>query len=249
MKALLRLVALLLVSAAALQVFFMVRIALAATVDPQSTSFQRSEAWRIATQKGQLRWRQQWLPYDEISDNLKRAVIASEDGSFTNHDGVDWEAIEKAWQRNTQAEERAARQKPRQVARTQLAPTAKPPKIVGGSTITQQLAKNLLLSGERTLLRKGQEFVLAFALEKMLSKERILEIYLNSVEWGEGVFGAEAAARHYYRKSASQLSAYEAARLAVMLPRPKYFEKIPNSGYLASRASTIAARMRDAELP
>jgi monofunctional glycosyltransferase len=249
MRALLRLIALLLVAGAALQIFFLVRIALAATVDPQSTSFQRSEAWRIATQKGQLRWRQQWLPYEQISDNLKRAVIAAEDGSFTNHDGVDWEAIEKAWQRNTQAEERAARQKPRPVARTQLAPTAKPPKIVGGSTITQQLAKNLLLSGERTLLRKGQEFVLAFALEKMLSKERILEIYLNSVEWGEGVFGAEAAARHYYRKSASQLSAYEAARLAVMLPRPKYFEKLPHSGYLSSRASTIAARMRDAELP
>ena len=128
-------------------------------------------------------------------------------------------------------------------------PRPAPPKIVGGSTITQQLAKNLLLSGERTLLRKGQEFVLTFALEMMLCKERILEIYLNSVEWGEGVFGAEAAARHYYRKSASQLSAYEAARLAVMLPRPKYFEKLPNSGYLASRASTIVARMRDAELP
>ena len=125
----------------------------------------------------------------------------------------------------------------------------RPPKIVGGSTITQQLAKNLLLSGERTLLRKGQEIVLTFALEKMLSKERILEIYLNSVEWGEGVFGAEAAARHYYRKGADQLSAYEAARLAVMLPRPKYFEKLPNSGYLASRASTIVARMRAAELP
>jgi monofunctional biosynthetic peptidoglycan transglycosylase len=249
MKALLRFVALLLVAGAALQVFFLVRIALAATVDPQSTSFQRSEAWRIATQKGQLRWRQQWLPYEDISDNLKRAVIASEDGSFANHDGVDWEAIEKAWQRNAQAEERAARQKPRDAARAQLAPTGRRPKIVGGSTITQQLAKNLLLSGERTLLRKGQEFVLAFALEKMLSKERILEIYLNSVEWGEGVFGAEAAARHYYRKSASQLSAYEAARLAVMLPRPKYFEKLPNSGYLSNRASTIAARMRDADLP
>jgi monofunctional biosynthetic peptidoglycan transglycosylase len=126
---------------------------------------------------------------------------------------------------------------------------ARAPKIVGGSTITQQLAKNLVLSGERSLVRKGQELMLTFLLERMLSKERILEIYLNSVEWGEGVFGAEAAAQHYYRKSASQLSAYESARLAVMLPRPRYFEKLPNSGYLASRASTIAARMRDAELP
>jgi monofunctional glycosyltransferase len=259
MKALYRWLTLVIVAAAALQVFFVSRIALMATVDPQSTSFERSEAWRLATQKGRpstllrtgLRWRQQWMPYVQISDNLKRAVIASEDGSFTNHDGVDWEALEKAWERNAQAEERAARHRPRQPAQAQFAPAraAKPPKIVGGSTITQQLAKNLLLSGERTLLRKGQEFVLTFELERMLSKERILEVYLNSVEWGEGVFGAEAAARHYYRKSAAQLTPYEAARLAVMLPRPKYFEKLPNSGYLASRASTIVARMRDAELP
>jgi monofunctional glycosyltransferase len=247
MKALLRWLLLVVVAAAALQVFFITRIALMATMDPQSTSFQRSEAFRIAAQKGQLRWRQEWVPYSGISDHLKRAVIASEDGAFSSHDGVDWEAVEKAWQRNTKAEEQAAR---REAARAQSArPNARPPKIVGGSTITQQLAKNILLSGERTLLRKGQEFVLTFALEKMLSKERILEIYLNSVEWGEGIFGAEAAARHYYRKSAAHLTPYEAARLAVMLPRPKYFEKVPNSGYLASRASTIAARMRDAQLP
>jgi len=122
-------------------------------------------------------------------------------------------------------------------------------KIVGGSTITQQLAKNLFLSGERTLLRKGQELVLTLLLEALLGKERILEIYLNSVEWGEGVFGAEAAAQHYYRKPAARLSAYEAARLAVMLPRPKYFETRPNSGYLASRAGTIVARMGGVELP
>jgi Membrane carboxypeptidase (penicillin-binding protein) len=120
---------------------------------------------------------------------------------------------------------------------------------VGGSTITQQLAKNLLLSGERSLLRKGQEFVLALALEKFLSKQRILEIYLNSVEWGAGVFGAEAAAQHYFRKPASKLSAWEAARLAVMLPQPKRFEKSPGSRYLAGRTATIAARMRYAELP
>ncbi len=251
MRGLLRWILLVLIAGLALQVFFLVRIALSATIDPHSTTFQRSEAWRVATTKGQLRWRQQWMPYDSISDNLKRAVIASEDGSFTNHDGIDWEAVEKAWQRNAQAEERAERQRPRPAATTAKTPAvaARPPKIVGGSTITQQLAKNLLLSGERTLFRKGQEFVLAFALEKMLSKQRILEIYLNSVEWGEGVFGAEAAARHYFRKSAAQLSPYEAARLAVMLPRPKYFEKLPNSGYLANRAGVIAARMRGAELP
>lgn len=245
MKALARWIALFLLAGCALEVFFVARIAFAATVDPQSTTFQRSEAFRITRDKGRLRWAQEWVPYSRISDNLKRAVIASEDDSFANHDGVDWEALEKAWEKNQKAEERVAKQQAR--ARTHA--PIKQPKIVGGSTITQQLAKNLLLSGERTLLRKGQEIVLTFALEKMMSKERILEIYLNSVEWGEGVFGAEAAARHYYRKSASQLTAYEAARLAVMLPRPKYFEKLPNSGYLAARASTIVARMRGAELP
>ena len=129
------------------------------------------------------------------------------------------------------------------------APATKAPKIVGGSTITQQLAKNLLLSGERTLLRKGQEFVLTMALELLLCKQRNLEIYLNHVEWGEGMFGAEAAAQHYFPKPASKLTAYEAARLAVMLPRPKYFEELPNSPYLSSRAGTIVARMGDAVLP
>jgi monofunctional biosynthetic peptidoglycan transglycosylase len=244
MKPLVRWIALFILAGCMLEIFFIARIALAATIDPQSTAFQRSEAFRIEREKGRLRWAQEWVPYSRISDNLKRAVIASEDDSFANHDGVDWEALEKAWQKNEKAEARAEKQQ----ARRPNAP-ARPVKIVGGSTITQQLAKNLLLSGERTLLRKGQEIVLTFALEKMMSKERILEIYLNSVEWGEGVFGCEAAARHYYRKSASQLTPYEAARLAVMLPRPRYFEKVPNSGYLAARANVIVGRMHGAELP
>ncbi|MGV3571247.1 MAG: monofunctional biosynthetic peptidoglycan transglycosylase [Ramlibacter sp.] len=243
MKGALRLLGLVFIAGLALQLFFLMRIATMAFVDPASTTFQRSEAWRIATERDKFRWRQQWVPYAQISDNLKRAVIASEDGSFANHDGVDWDALEKAWERNAKAEEAAAKRA------TLVRPAARPPKIVGGSTITQQLAKNLLLSGERTLLRKGQEFVLAFALERMLSKQRILEIYLNSVEWGEGVFGAEAASQHYFRKSAARLGAYEAARLAVMLPQPKRFEKNPGSRYIAGRASTISARMRDAELP
>ena len=243
MKAALRLLSLWVLAAVLLQVFFVGRVALMAVADPQSTAFQRSEAWRLATTgKGGLRWRQQWVPYAQLSDNLKKAVIASEDDGFAGHDGVDWEAIEKAWARNAKAEERAAK-------RAAARPGAKPAKVVGGSTITQQLAKNLLLSGERTLLRKGQEFVLTMTLELLLSKQRILEIYLNSVEWGDGVFGAEAAAQHYYRKTAAKLSAYEAARLAVMLPRPKYFEKLANSGYLANRAGTITTRMGDAQLP
>lgn len=243
MKAVFRWIALVLLALVALQLFFVGRIAAMAIVDPESTTFQRSEAWRIASEKHRLPWRQRWVPYGQISEHLKRAVIAAEDSSFAEHEGVDWDALEKAWARNAKAEELAAR-------RAQLAPSrARPPKIVGGSTITQQLAKNLLLSGERNLLRKGQELVLTMTLEHTLSKQRILEIYLNNVEWGEGVFGAEAAAQHYFRKSASRLTAYEAARLAVMLPQPKRFEKMPGSSYLAGRTSTIVARMRDAELP
>lgn len=239
----LRWIALFLVAGLALQLFFVARVVVMIWVNPQSTAFERSEIWQIAAVSDKpFVWKQRWLPYAQISDHMKRAVIASEDGEFAYHDGVEWEAIEKAWQRNTRAE---------QVAEHRSKRTGKviPPKIVGGSTITQQLAKNLFLSGERTFLRKGQEFVITFALEVFVSKERILEIYLNSVELGQGVFGVEAASQHYYRKSAAKLSAYEAARLAVMLPRPKFFEKTPNSAYLSSRAQTIVARMGDADLP
>jgi monofunctional glycosyltransferase len=226
----------------AVQVFFVMRIAAMLLIDPQSTTFERSEIWQGAVVADKpWSWQQQWVPYAQISDNLKRAVIASEDGDFIYHDGVEWDAIEKAWQKNAKAEELALKKS--------RSGKLKTPKIMGGSTITQQLAKNLFLSGERTLLRKGQEFVLAVSIELVLPKRRILEIYLNHVEWGEGVFGAEAAAQRYFRKSAAKLSTYEAARLAVMLPRPKFFEKVPNSAYLNSRAQTIAARMADAELP
>lgn len=242
MRPLLRWIALLVAALFALQIFFVARIAMMATMAPQSTAFERSEAWRILNEKGTLRWRQQWADYTQISDHLKRAVIASEDDGFSYHDGVDWDALEKAWQKNAKAEASAAK-------KASNGARVKPPKVVGGSTITQQLAKNLFLSGERTLLRKGQEFVLTFLLEIMLDKRRILELYLNHVEWGEGVFGAEAAAQHYFRKSASKLTPLEAARLAVMLPRPKYFEKLPNSTYLAERSAVIATRLWNAELP
>jgi monofunctional glycosyltransferase len=242
MKALWRLLGLVLLAGLSLQLYFVARIALMAVLDPESTTFQRSEAYLVVKKTGTLKWRQQWLPYANLSEPLKRAVIASEDASFVVHDGVDLEALEKAWEKNARAEQRAAQ------AGSRLA-GAKPIKIMGGSTITQQLAKNLFLSGERTLLRKGEELLLSLALEALLSKQRILEIYLNNVDWGEGIFGAEAAAQHYYRKPAARLSAYEAARLAVMLPRPKYFETRPNSAYLASRAGTITARMGAVELP
>lgn len=252
-----RLLALLLLATIGLQLFFIARIATMAVVDPQSTTFQRSEAWRLLTETGRITWGQQWVDDTRISAHLKRAVIASEDASFAEHAGVDWDAIEKAWEKNQRAEALAERRN-EQLSRRAARPNAPPAvreaprvqaKVIGGSTITQQLAKNLLLSGERTVVRKAQEFVLTFALEALLSKRRILEIYLNSVEWGEGLFGAQAAARYYWRVDAAQLGAYPAARLAVMLPAPKRFEKRPGSGYLADRANTVVARMGAVELP
>ena len=268
-KPILRWLGLVVLAVLALELFFVARIAAMRVMDPQSTTFERSEIWRLWQQRSSLRWRQQWVAYPQISEHLKRAVIASEDDGFRSHDGVDWDALEKAWQKNTRAQAQATKQQAVKTASTKKSnshsasganavvgtaslpgkPPVRPPKVVGGSTITQQLAKNLFLSGERTLLRKGQELVLTLLLETFLSKQRILEIYLNSVEWGDGVFGAEAAAWHYFGKPAARLSAHEAARLAVMLPRPKYFEKLPNSGYVAERAGVIANRLSSVELP
>lgn len=233
---LLRLLALLLLVILALQLYFVARIGLMAVVDPQSTTFQRSEMRRILGEQGRLAWSQTWQPMSRISANLPRAVIASEDGGFTEHHGIEWDAVEQAWNRNQRAEARATRR-------------GRAPKVVGGSTISQQLAKNLFLSGERRIARKAQEAVITLALEALLPKSRILEIYLNHVEWGEGVFGAQAAARHYFRVDAAQLGRAQAARLAVMLPAPKRFEKLPTSAYLAGRSSAIQARMGDVELP
>jgi monofunctional biosynthetic peptidoglycan transglycosylase len=238
-RPLIRWLLLLVVAWLGLQIFFLAHITWMARIAPESTAFERSEAWRIVTTKDRLRWRQDWVPYAQISNHLKRAVIASEDDIFAQHDGVQWDAIEKAWAKNAKAELQASRNAKGKAA----------PKVVGGSTITQQLAKNLFLSGERTFVRKGQEFVLTLMLEAVLSKQRILEIYLNHVEWGEGIFGAEAAAQHYFQKPAAQLTAWEAGRLAVMLPRPKHYQKFPQSEYLAGRTEIILSRMGGAQLP
>jgi monofunctional biosynthetic peptidoglycan transglycosylase len=246
----LRLAALLAVCFLALQVYFVARIALMTVADPQSTTFQRSEIWRLLTQSGRVAWGQQWVDDEHLGKHIKRAVIASEDAGFADHGGVDWEAMERAWERNQRAQEQAERRYERALKRSPdkaIEPVAA--KLVGASTITQQLAKNLFLSAERTPLRKGQELVLTYALELLLSKRRILEIYLNNVEWGEGLFGAQAAARYYFRKDAAQLDVAQAARLAVMLPAPKRFEKRVGSPYLADRAATVAARMAAVEVP
>ncbi|MEP7296768.1 MAG: transglycosylase domain-containing protein [Burkholderiales bacterium] len=254
-----RVAALVLLSALALQLYFLARVGLMTVVDPQSTSFQRSEAWRLVGEKHTLLWSQQWVDYGRIAPSLKRAVIASEDAGFAEHSGVEWDALEKAWERNQRAEARVEKINEQLDKRLPKGGAGKPsaskpaaraqPKVVGGSTITQQLAKNLFLGGERSLLRKGQEFAITFMLEACLSKQRILEIYLNNVEWGEGVFGAEAAARHYFHVGASGLGTMPAAQLAVMLPAPKRFEKRPGSAYVIGRAGTVSARMGAVELP
>jgi monofunctional glycosyltransferase len=271
-----RLAGLLIVCTLALQLYFLARVALMTVVDPQSTAFQRSEIRRLLVANGEVVWSQQWVADERISKHLKRAVIASEDASFASHTGVEWEALQNAWEKNQRAEERAdrlneraereaerqaqrqaERDARRRVSKASSSPAPREvaearrvePKLIGGSTITQQLAKNLFLSGERSVPRKAQEFVITFMLEAVLGKRRILEIYLNNVEWGEGVFGAQAAARHYFRTDAAQLGVYPSARLAVMLPAPKRFEKRPGSSYVSNRASTIAARMGGVEAP
>lgn len=237
MKSVYRLLTVWLLALVALQAYFALRIVAMRWIAPQSTAFQRSEAVRLLRDKHELLWSQSWVDDEQLPKTLKRAVIASEDDLFASHDGVRWDAVKQAWQKNEKAQARAE-------ARGQAAA-----KLAGGSTITQQLAKNLFLSSERNFVRKGQELLLTLMLEALLDKRRILEIYLNSVEWGEGLFGAQAAARHYFHVDAARLGAFEAARLAVMLPAPKKFEKSPASAYVLGRAGTITARMNDVQLP
>ncbi|MDY7540473.1 monofunctional biosynthetic peptidoglycan transglycosylase [Undibacterium sp. RTI2.1] len=210
-----------------LQAYFLLQICWWVHFNPSSTSFMRHQLDLLQEKNPDAKLQQKWVPYAKISNNLKRAVIASEDDTFVDHEGVDWEALQKAYEKN---------QKKGKV-------------VSGGSTITQQLAKNLFLSGQRSYLRKGQELIITYMLELCMDKERILEIYLNVVEWGVGVFGAEAASQHYYGVTAAALSPTQAARLAVMLPKPRYFDKNTGSGYLQRRSELILRRMNSAELP
>lgn len=220
----------------ALQLAFALRILALRWIDPSSSTFQRSQIVRLLWRDHHLAWSQTWTPLSAMGHALPKAVLASEDAGFFRHAGIDWSAVDKARDRN---QSRAA----------QAAKAGRPVRMAGGSTITQQLAKNLLLSPERTWWRKGQEAVVTLMLEALLEKERILEIYLNTVEWGEGVFGAGAAAEHYYRAPPHRLSAAQAARLAVMLPAPRRFERLPQSPYLQARAATIVARMEAVHWP
>ena len=199
--------------------------------DPSSSAFMKATQAQLRSENPDAVIHYKWVPYERISRNLKEAVIASVDSNFTNHDGVEWDAIKKAWSYNLHQTERGSG------------------KVRGGSTITQQLAKNLFLSSSRSYWRKGQELLLTYMLEAVMSKERILELYLNLAQWGTDVFGAEAAAAHYYKSTAARLSSAQAARLASMLPNPAYYDEHGNTAYLRSRTATIQARMRLVDIP
>ena len=194
---------------------------------PESTAFMERSLETLREKDPRARLKHQWVPYDRISLNLKLAVVAAEDARFLDHEGFDWEMIQRALQRNEQ--------------RGRV--------VAGASTISQQLAKNLFLSSERSWLRKGQEALITWMLEDQLSKRRILELYLNFAEWGDGVFGAEAAARYHFGIPASALNAEQAAWLAVTLPTPHRYQRGRLTPYLTGRVDTILARMGAVQIP
>jgi monofunctional biosynthetic peptidoglycan transglycosylase len=226
-KIMLWLVALPLALLLLIQAWYLLHIYWWVNHNPTSTAFMRTQLEKLQEKNPKAKLQHTWVPYNRISVHLKRAIIAAEDANFAEHDGVDWEALQKAYEKN-----------------------AKKGKVVsGGSTITQQLAKNLFLSGQRSYLRKAEEMAITFMLEMVMDKRRIFEIYLNVIELGSGVFGAEAGAQRYFGVSAAALGPSEAARLAVMLPNPRYFGKHMDSNYLARRSAFIQQRMNSSDLP
>jgi monofunctional biosynthetic peptidoglycan transglycosylase len=210
-----------------IQLYFLGRVWWMKDHNPATTSFMQAGLDRLREKQPQAKLRHAWVPYDRISVHLKRAVVAAEDARFVDHEGFDWDAIEKALEKNR----------------------SKGRVVVGGSTISQQLAKNLFLSGERTPWRKGQEALITVMIEYVMDKRRILELYLNVIEWGDGVYGAEAAARHYFGATAAGIGAPQAARLAAMVPNPRYYDRVRNTAWLERKTRMILARMPAAELP
>jgi monofunctional biosynthetic peptidoglycan transglycosylase len=195
--------------------------------DPASSSFMEDRLEVMQDKNPNAELKHKWVDYNKISKNLKRALIVSEDAKFVDHEGFDWEGIQKAYEKNV-----------------------KKGKIVaGGSTISQQLAKNLFLSTKRTPWRKGEEVIITLMLEAVMDKQRIFEIYLNVIEWGNGVFGAEAASRHYFKVSAAQLSPEQAARLAAMVPNPRFYDRNRQAPGMLKKTFIILERMPDAEIP
>jgi monofunctional biosynthetic peptidoglycan transglycosylase len=211
----------------AVQLSFLARIWWWRDHNPSSTAFMQARMEQLRARDREAKLRHAWVPYERIATSLKRAVVVAEDAKFSDHEGFDWEAIEKAREKN--------RQKGRIVA--------------GGSTISQQLAKNLFLSGERSAWRKGQEALITVMIEQVMDKRRILEIYLNVIEWGDGIFGAEAAARHYFGVGAAAVGPEAAARLAAMIPNPRFYDRHRSTRWLERRTQTLLARMPLAELP
>ncbi|WP_051711377.1 monofunctional biosynthetic peptidoglycan transglycosylase [Andreprevotia chitinilytica] len=195
--------------------------------NPDVTAFMEEGLARLQQEDPEAELHHKWVPYGQISPNLKRALVASEDAKFLDHDGFDWEGIQVAWEKNLK--------KGRIVA--------------GGSTISQQLAKNLFLSSGRTPWRKTEEAVITVMLEHLLDKRRIFEIYLNVIEWGNGVFGADAAARHYYNTSAANLGTGQAAKLAAMVPNPRYYDDHRSDRKLLRKAAIIQRRLPYADIP
>ena len=211
----------------AVQLWFFAHVLWWRSFQPMTSAFMDRRLEQLRAKDPKARLAHQWVPYERISATLKRAVVASEDAKFLDHEGFDWEAISKAIEKN----ERRGRV------------------VSGGSTISQQLAKNLFLSGERSYLRKGEEAAITWMLETTLGKRRILELYLNYAEWGEGVFGAEAAARYHFGVSASALNTSQAAYLAAILPSPRRYARGMTTPYIAGRIETILARMPAAQIP
>jgi monofunctional biosynthetic peptidoglycan transglycosylase len=209
------------------QVWFYAHIVYWTRYPPSTTAFMERSLETLQAKDPQAQLEHKWVPYERISIHLKRAVVAAEDARFLDHEGFDWAAIQKAIEKNEK--------KGRVVA--------------GASTISQQLAKNLFLSGERSWLRKGQEAIITWMLEDTLSKQRILELYLNVAEWGDGVFGAEAAARHHFGVGAAALNAEQAAWLAVVLPSPRRYGRGRLTPYLSGRVNTVLARMGAVQIP
>jgi monofunctional glycosyltransferase len=185
--------------------------------NPKKTSFMeyREDQWK--EQKKKITIRQQWIPLSRVSPYMTKAVLIAEDDKFWSHKGFDFDAIEKAIEKDLKAKKFK----------------------IGGSTISQQLAKNLYLTPSKNPIRKIKEAIYTWRIERNLTKRRILELYLNVAEWGEGIFGIEAASRHYYNKTAIELSAMEAARLASALPNPKKYIPTGNSGYINKRSQII----------
>ena len=195
--------------------------------NPETSAFMETQLQVLQSKNPDAELKHRWVAYNQISPNLKKALITSEDAKFLDHEGFDWEGIQTAWEKNL-----------------------KKGKIVaGGSTISQQVAKNLFLSGKKTPWRKLEEAAITVMMEQMMSKRRIFEIYLNVIEWGNGVFGAEASSRHYYRKSARSLSASESAKLAAMVPNPRYYDKHRSDRRLLRKTRIIQRRMYYADYP